>query len=163
MKFKIEIDHFWLDEDSDLEPSLKKYIINEVVRKIEEKNRSIINNEINRIINKKVDDVIIPKINDIISEIMKQEKIYISYTGYNKDNEEITIEEYIKKKFLKDSGWDNPKESIEILAKQFSKELKDRYDIMFASHIVSKINEVGLLKEGAEKILLENNGKDSNT
>jgi hypothetical protein len=35
-----------------------------------------------------------------------------------------------------------------------SKELKERYDLLFASQIVSKLHENGMLKEDVAKLLL---------
>ena len=34
MEFKVTLDDFWLDEDENIESKLKKYITDEVVRKI---------------------------------------------------------------------------------------------------------------------------------
>ena len=68
----------------------------------------------------------------------------------------IPIQEYILEKFTYQSGWDKPDDIIKKLAEKFAVELKQRYDIMFASQIVNKLNENGLLKDEAIVKLLNN-------
>jgi len=72
---------------------------------------------------------------------------------------DLTLEEYVVNKFKKDSGWSSPNEKIEKLSKQFAEkfgqEIKDRYDLIFATRIVQKLDKEGLLKENIAKILLE--------
>lgn len=41
-------------------------------------------------------------------------------------------------------------------AKDFGKEMKERYDLLFASQLVAKMSETGLLKEDVAKLLLPN-------
>jgi hypothetical protein len=44
---------------------------------------------------------------------------------------------------------------IETNTKLFSAEFKDRYDLLFASQLVSKMNAVGLLKDDVAKLLID--------
>jgi len=46
-------------------------------------------------------------------------------------------------------------QDIEKKSIDLAKELKDRYDLLFASQIVAKMNEQGLLKEGVAELLLK--------
>lgn len=43
---------------------------------------------------------------------------------------------------------------IKSLAKDFANEMKERYDLLFASQLVAKMSETGLLKEDVAKLLL---------
>ena len=155
MKFKIEVDDFWMDSGSELAPELKTYIINEVVNNIYKKIEKKVEEQINLEVKRMVVDTLYNKTSLIISKVIKTEKVKGRYSG----DPMVTIEEHIKEKFLNDSGWSNPNEVIKGLAKEFAAELKQRYDIAFATHIVAKINEQGLLKEEIAKLLIENNGK----
>jgi hypothetical protein len=71
-------------------------------------------------------------------------------------DKDVTIEEHIKYKFEKDSGWSSPNAKIEKLAKGFAEEMKKRYDLLFATQIVSKMGENNLLKDDVMKQLVEN-------
>lgn len=75
------------------------------------------------------------------------------------DNEKVSLTQYVENYFvgytLKSREFDD---RVEILIKKQSQEiaqqLKDRYDLLFASQIVTKLNEQGMLKEDIAKILL---------
>lgn len=89
--------------------------------------------------------------------IQKEVKDFISEgkirkSSYNK--EEILIKDWIKEKFTGDTGYNNTEKVIKSLAKDFGKELKERYDLLFASQLVAKMSETGLLKEDVAKLLL---------
>jgi hypothetical protein len=75
--------------------------------------------------------------------------------GHMEDGE-ISIETYIKNKFQNDSGWSSPNDRIEKLAKSFADEMKKRYDLLFATQIVSKMSTNGLLKDDVLKQLVQN-------
>ena len=52
-------------------------------------------------------------------------------------------------------SYNNQKDLIEKLAKNYSTEMKNRYDMMFASQLVIKLNEQGMLKEGVFESLMK--------
>ena len=68
----------------------------------------------------------------------------------------VSIADYITERFAYQSGWGSPNEAIDKLAKQFGDELKKRYDIAFATQIVKRMNENGLLKDESIIKLLDN-------
>lgn len=151
MKFKIDVDDFWLSESSDLAPALKKYIIDEIIAKIYKKIEKKVQDHIELEVKRMVEETLYKKTSLIIEKVIKTEKL----KGRHSSNPLRTIEEYIKDTFLYDSGWSNPNNIIKKLASDFAEELKQRYDIAFATHIVAKVNEQGLLKEEVAKLLLE--------
>ena len=68
----------------------------------------------------------------------------------------MTLKEYILYQIQNNTGWNSPNENIKKLAQKFGEEMKNRYDLLFASQLVAKMNENGLLKEDVAKKLLDN-------
>ena len=140
MKFTIEVEDFYMDSDDEqnLEKDLKSYIIRDVT------------NQIMKSIKEKVDveDNMFRFMNISIEEIIQTEKI-------KKDNKEITLVEYIKDHFQNRNSYRSADEVITREAEKFAKEMKNRYDLLFASQLVAKMSNAGMLKEDVAKILLE--------
>jgi hypothetical protein len=106
-------------------------------------------------------------INSIVEKILKNKQI----KKKENNSEMITIEEYITKQ-LTDCYFSERNSAEQVMKNQISsfedkfqreikntsdtigKELKDRYDLLFASQIVSKLNENGMLKIDVAKLLL---------
>ena len=153
MKIQIEIDDFYLDEESELEPALKRYVINEVVSKINKQIEDKVNDTITRQVKQQVEKQLLTKTNKIIDEFIEKGKIKGDYSS----DPEITVEQHIKNKFNNKNGWGNPSEQIAKLAEKFGAELRNRYDLLFATQIVKKLDKEGLLKENIAKMLLETN------
>lgn len=162
MKFKIETTDFWLDEDADIDVSLKKYIINTVVEEIWAKINKKVDEHIVKVVKDMVEKTMFKKMNIEISRVIEtgtiESDIYDYETGKTQ-RRKVSIEEYIKNKFVKDSGWSSPNENIKKLAEQFGESLRERYDLMFATQIVKSLDREGFLKEEIGKLLL----KDNNT
>lgn len=152
MYFKIDIDDFWLDEDEDLEKGLKLRIISEVVSKIYKKIEEKVEKQITTEVKAQTEEYMSKKGNAVIEKIFSEEKIY--KPGYSR-GDKVTIGEYTRLMFEENSGYSNPNHHLNALAEKFAKELKARYDIMFATHVVAKVNEQGMLKEDVAKLLLE--------
>lgn len=153
MKITIDVSDFYLDENENLEEGLQQYVKNAVLQEIWKR------------IEKKVDDYLAVSIKDEVEKSMyKQMNLFIDQqirSGEVKSSRDsskrVTIENYIKEKFEYDSGWSSPHENIKKLAQAFGQDMKNRYDLLFASQLVSKMNEAGLLKEDVAKILLQDN------
>lgn len=163
MKFTVELDDFWLDEDENIESALSAHIVDDVVRKI----KKSIEDKVDVQIKAKIDNLLKYSIEKHADKYMdacfKDAKIKTSVYDSEKRHsieKHVSLEEYVLLQFKKDSGWSNPNEKITKLSKdfaiEFGKEIKERYDLMFASQIVSSIDKNGLLKDGVAKLLLEN-------
>lgn len=153
MKFTVEIEEFWMDEDSGtLDEQLKSYVIHDVIMQIKSGIREKIETEISSQVQQQLEqcmhEYIQKEIKDFISEGKIRKSSYC--------NEEILIKDWIKEKFTGDTGYNNPEQVIKSLAKDFGKEMKERYDLLFASQLVAKMSETGLLKEDVAKLLLPN-------
>lgn len=154
MKFTVEIEEFWLDEDyNGFEEELKASIKMDVVREIKKQMDDKIQSEISRVAKDMVEKAMYNHIQKKVKEII--ETGTISKNDYS--TEQITIENWIKSKFTGSSGYGSPEETIKKLAKQFGDEMKQRYDLLFASQIVAKLSDNGLLKDDAAKLLLSSN------
>jgi hypothetical protein len=91
-------------------------------------------------------------------KIQKQVDLFVEtgkIKGRYSNDKEVTVLEYIQADFNANSGYSSPKDQIQNLAKKFGDELKQRYDLLFASQIVAKLSENGLLKDSVVKMLLE--------
>jgi len=147
MKIEINVSDFYLCEDDNLESGLKDYIKKEVIRQIYASIDKKVEEHVTRRVKDEVEQKMSLYINKKITELVASEKII-------KDSKEVLIEDYIKTVFQNSSGWNNPTDTIKKLAEQFGKELKARYDLQFASHVVAKLNEQGMLKDDVAKMLL---------
>lgn len=149
MKFTVDLEEFYLDEDSGcIETELKKHIINSVVFRIEENLKKKIDDEITRCVKSSVENILLKKISGEVAKLIEMGEIVV-------DREKISIVDYIKKTFENNQGWRNPYETIQNIAKKFGDELKLRYDKAFAVHIVDTMKQNGLLKDEAIAKLLE--------
>lgn len=147
MKITVDISEFYLSEDKELEQGLRDYVVSEVKHQIYKSIEKRVEEHIERRVKDEVEKNLALFINKTISELIATENIV-------RDGKQISISEHIKKQFESSYGWNSPNEAIKKLAEQFGKELKARYDLQFASHVVAKLNEQGMLKEDIAKILL---------
>lgn len=150
MKFEVEVSEFWLDEESiesGLQRRVQQHVINEIEKSIKEK----VEKQITMQVKDTVEKMLYSKITLAIDEVVKKAE----FPSRNNSKELITIEAYIKECLNYKGGWQNFNDTIEKLAKQYTTEIKNRYDLLFASQIVAKLNDNGLLKENVAKLILE--------
>lgn len=118
------------------------------------------------------------EIQRIVTKIFSDKKIKTrEATKSNPEPEMVTLFEYIEDKLHKSyfsedrtassilDGKLRDKEvqfekMVSLAAEQIGKQLKDRYDLLFASQIVSNLNKNGMLKEDIAKILLNEKTQD---
>ena len=150
MKFIIDIEDFWLDEDDDIEPALKRHITTSVVVQI----TKAIEDKVNTEVAEKVTETIEAKLNPVIDAKI----IDLMATGMIiKNREPVSIDKHIKNIFEQSMGW-NAGEQIKKFAKKFGEEMKLQYNAAFANQIVANMKEQGFLKDDVTQILL--GGKD---
>ena len=149
MKITIDISDFYLDEEQDIETALKQQIIHQVVNAIDKSIKEKVEKQISLEVKDVVEKTLYQKISKAIGEVIKT-----SVFKRRSNNEIGTIEEYIKDCLSYNGNWNSFDEQIKKLAQMHAKEIKDRYDLLFASQIVSKLGENGLLNSEAAKLLL---------
>lgn len=148
MKITVEVSEFYLDEDLNLEESLKNNVKNEVLKAIQKSIHDKVEDQITRQVKIQIEKKLLKTIDKEISANIDN--------GIIKQNgKEVKIVDYIKDLFQNSHGWNSPTDKIKLLSKQFGEELKARYDLTFASHIVARLNDNGMLKDGVAKLIIE--------
>lgn len=151
MKFIIETNDFYM-EDGDLEIKLKQYIIHDVVMQIQKNIEQKINDGITKEVKAQVEQTLYRKIGTYVTECIANDKIKGPYSN----NQEMTLQEWVKLQFVEKARDKAPIDSkIQQLADSFGVEMKKRYDLLFASQLVAKLGEVGLIKEDVIRLLLD--------
>ena len=153
MKFTIEVDDFWLGE-AELEPALKRFIVNDVVEKITKSIQDKVDKQITEKVNEIANSRLSYMINDRIKELLET-GILVTGTGSNR--KDIKFIDHINNLFNSHHGWHRPDEVLQKIAKAFGEELKAQYNNIFAAKIVQNMREQGMLREDVAQLLL--NGK----
>lgn len=152
MKIHLEIsmDEIFVDEyDEDLQSSLQRHIIYESVqaiwKKVKDKVESTVNAKAIALIESKMDSMIY----DEIMAIIKEDRIK---ARFGKDQ---SLQEFVESKFNGSNSRHGKSvdEVVAQLAKQFGEDMKNRYDSLFASQLIIKLRDQGMLKEEYSKII----------
>ena len=150
MKFTIEVEDFYMEE-GDLESNLKQHIIRDCVHKITTDLKKKIEDGVDKEVKAQVEQTLYRKIGAFVTESIANDKIKGRYSN----SPEITLQEWVKEQFTANAASKAPVDSIiQNLATKFGEEMKKRYDLLFASQLVAKMHESGLIKEDAIKLLL---------
>lgn len=149
MKFTVEIEEFYLDEEQDLAPSLVKQVTDAVTDQIWGKIKAKVDEAVRVSVEAKINNELAQKINLRVGELINSEKII-------KDKQEISIIDYIKQQFDRSSNWGSPYEQITKIAKQYGDEMKKRYDFLYANQIVQQMHVIGIIKEDIYANLIDN-------
>lgn len=149
MKFTITLDDFWLDEEQSLEPALKEHIIREVTAHINSSIKQKVEEHVTRRVKEEVEKKLFRTIDAAIVTSLQTGMI----KGSNNQTM-VTIDEYIRDLFSSTSRWNTVPEQIKKVAEACADSMKSRYDLTFASQLVVKMNQNGLLKKDVAKLLL---------
>lgn len=152
MKIEIDISDFYLEEE-DLETGLKEYVKREVLNEIQKSIKQKVEDHLTLQIKAEVEKNMYQQMNLFIKEFIKTGEVKSSV----KSGTMVNLEEYVKEKFSYDSGWGSANETVKDLAKKFGTEMKQRYDLLFASQLVSKMHENQMLKDDVAQKLLSDN------
>lgn len=147
MKFTVDVEDFYLEE-ADLASELKSQIKDEVVRNIRDNVKAQVSDLMNNVIIKEIESELKARIKIQVEEFIKSGKVKGRYSS----DQERTVDEWINDNIKMD--YSSLTKHIEASVSKISKELKDRYDLLFASQLITKIKEQGFLKEEAAKLLL---------
>lgn len=154
MKLKVDLDDFYLDEEDDLVPAIKDFVVNKVISTIWDRVEEKIKQKILDLCNENIQKIIDEKIETYLTEMLDKEMI-------KKDrwsDELVSLQEYVSTAFNKD--FDNNYRKIlerivEDKTKNICEEIKKRYDLLFASQLISKMNDQNMLKEDIAKLILD--------
>lgn len=152
MKFTIEVEDFYLEQD-DLEAALKSHIITSCVNKITTELKAKIEDGVQKEVKAQVEQTLYRKIGSFVTEAIDNDKIKGRYTN----DPEMTLQEWVKSQFTEKAREKAPVDAtLEKLAVGFGNEMKKRYDLLFASQLVTKMKDSGFLKEEVANLLLNN-------
>jgi len=151
MKLEIKLNDEYDWEEGNIPSQLAASITREVVKSVRESldNKAIekIDSECKRLVNATLEKRIEKKCNDFMSKLEMK-------SIYNSSNM-ISLDEYLKEKIAKVFQDKRLDHSIEDIAKKQVEEFKKRYDLLFASQLVAKMTDVGLVNKEISKLLLE--------
>lgn len=150
MKITVELDDFWMDGEQGLDEALKEHVTQSVIGRIRESIDKKIDQEIATQCRESIEKQLATQIKKYISKFLKKGMI-----KPQDQSTEVLIEDYIKDKLMSHNGWGDGKDPINAISEALGKELKARYDMLFASQIVIKMGKQGLLKPGVVDTLLE--------
>jgi hypothetical protein len=160
MKIKVEVDlsEFYSEEDDvNFSAQIKSTIAYNVKQQILQDWRDKIGAEFSAEIKSEIEK----QKGDLISSTVKacfDAKLVKEKYG----SEMVSIEKYVEQILDNDLRvsnifQDTLRNITNEAAKVISKQLKDRYDLLFASSLVSKMNELGMLKPDVAQLILSEN------
>jgi glucose-6-phosphate 1-dehydrogenase len=149
MEFVVKIEDNWI-ENIYIVDEIKHQIIQSLSKQITENLLEGHVRLVGEIASKKVIESFDAMANKATADFIETGKLKSS-----RSSAMISVAEYIAEKFEYNSNYNSQKELIEKLANNYSVEMKNRYDMMFASQLVIKMSEQGLLKEGVFDSLMK--------
>ena len=157
MKFTVEIEDFWLDEDSgSLDEELRHAIKSEVVREIKSSIKEQIEAEIKAVAKEEIAGSLSTEIAMVIRDIVTNGTI----KKQSNSEDRITVKELIVG--IIEGGrnsWSDPRKELQKYADKHMEKIKSQYDFIFASSIVKKMAEQGMLKDANIDKLLSKEDK----
>ncbi len=157
MKVLVEFEDFWLSEDGEIDIAIQQYITQKVAAQVWNKVSEKIKESIDSTVKKMVDEQLKTKIAVAVESIIGSPDFKVE--GQYSSDGMLTIDEYVKSSFERNTGWRSPADAVATKAKNYGNEMKNRYDLMFASQLVAKMNENGLLKDGVYESLMAKESK----
>jgi len=159
MKINITVDlsEFYSEDDSS---TLSEQIKNAIAYEVKTQVLAVIKKDLGVEFTKNAIENIRQQVSMFIDDAVKQLATDMKIHKYASSTEMVSIEDYIKEElqriYLSESRVTQQLTSmVNKTADTLSKELKDRYDLLFASKIVKKLHENKMLKEDVAQILLK--------
>jgi len=159
MKIKVEVDlseFYSEDDDVSFSQAIKQQIAHEVKMQVVADWKNKIGEEFNKAIVAEVEKQKQKLITDTFTELVVNSKVKKRYSS----GEMCSISEWISDELERTQIGDGRLKDFLTAqttktSDSISKTLKDRYDMLFASQIVAKLHENGMLKEDVAKLLLK--------
>jgi len=152
MKFTIDIKNFWTREDESLDEGIKRYLVDEVKKEIWNSIKNEVKTDLIKQIKQEISDSMKENINNVMKTMIDNDEIILS--GRYSSDEPLPMKEYIQKQMNDKNNYNTPTGEIEKIAERHAKEISKRYDLLFASQLVAKLGNNGLLKEDVARLLL---------
>lgn len=147
MKFTVEVEDFYLEE-GELAAELKKQIKYDVVKQIQEGIKKQVDAFMDNYIKAEIESELKARVKILINEFVQTGKVKGRYSSDTLK----TIPEWISETITDDRR--SLADAIVNAANAKVQELQKRYDLLFATQLITKIKEQGFLKEDAARMLL---------
>ena len=169
----VDLEDFYNEEDSSFNEQIVSYINYQVKNEIWGEFRKIALDDFKLKLNAELLQEKDQEVQRIITKVFSDRKIKVrEISKGNPEPEMVTMFEYIQDRIEKE--YFSPDKTAEYVlrdkirefqvlmektlaasAQKITDELKDRYDLLFASQIVSNLSKNGLLKEDMSKLLID--------
>lgn len=140
MKIEIELNDFWTDEEN-LKEAVSRAIVTSVKKQILEQYKPQIEAQIASQVREFVETKINGEFIKILDEVKDGNPITLNRKEYD------SVSDYVKFQIETTSGYNTIQDHLSKMAQSHFRKMKERYDLAFASHIVSKMKESGMLNE----------------
>jgi hypothetical protein len=163
MKYTIEVDNFYLDEE-ELTNALKDHIKHTVIQEINtsihnqvakattelmiEFGKTYIEKQCTQVVDRFIKRGIVPKVPDT----RKRRSVGDAGTA-------LSFEKHFQDMFLNNNGFNRPSDTFKRIAERCTTELKERYDKIYAMHIVESLGKQGMLNEELASMMLAGSNK----
>lgn len=137
--------------DINIKDAIRGDIVHQVKREVLKNYSEQLNTKMSNEVKHLISEAFSEQIKQKSEEFVKNGKVDGKYSNDKK----ITVDEWLQQEF-KDSGrYNTLRDIVKNKAEEAAKDLKGRYDLLFASQIISKLNEQDMLKDGVFKALME--------
>lgn len=148
MKIVIDLEDFWFEEEEQLIPALQEHVTRTVIREIGDSIKKQVDAFMDKAMKNEIEKQLEMRVKLLMDAYIENNKVKGSYSS----DPELTVSEWINKKMSESRP--NIHDAVKKQAELIGVDLKRRYDLLFASQIVAKINEQGLLKDDVARLLL---------
>lgn len=147
----VDLDEFTLgdlyynegDDKVTISKVLKREIINEVVYRL----KSDILKDANKEIKEAISSAMKDKVDKIIDDFKNDNETFEIKEAFNSEPKTVHFKEFVKNKFTFEFNNSYNVAKINTAAKEFAKELRERYDFTFASLLVKNMQKQKLLAD----------------
>lgn len=151
MKIEVNITDFWLEEEGEsLEEALKSAIKSDVLAQIKQSIKEKVDVQLVQVLKEEVEKELAFQLRGFVSNAIATDQI----PSRQDRTKMVTLQEYIRECFAVSRNFEDIERQIKKIGETFATDLKSRYDLFFASQVVAKLNESGLLKEDIATLLL---------
>ena len=154
MKFTIDIEDFWLEDEESLEQGLKDHITREVICQIKTSLKEQIETTIRQEVEQQFKENLSAEVTFLTREVVESGKVK-RLSGSSNSDDKVLLKDWIINQVESNTGWSSPQKELEKYAKVHMDKIKKQYDFIYASSVVQKMADLGMLKDDKIAELLE--------
>jgi len=141
----IDLEDVWSDSGDSLSDSLRNSIKHAVLHQLRAELKDIIEITVKEEVSAQFKQNLGTEVAMITREVVASGKVRPS----SNSESAVTVKEWIIQQIEHRNSklWDSPKKQLQAYAKKHIDEIKKQYDFMYASSVVQKMAELGMLKD----------------